>query len=291
MYALDYIGFGIILAALLVSNSFEPFHTLFSLDNPAIQYPHAEHERVPTPMLYVYAIAIPFASIAAYLLLTRSSAHKLHVSLLGLGITLVLAELLTNIIKNAVGRPRPDLLSRCKPKAGTPTTGLVGIDVCTETDPHTLQDGWRSFPSGHSSFSFAGLGYLALHLAGQLRALHTGADLPRFLICLIPLLAAGGVAVSRLEDYRHDPYDVTVGSLLGFTVAYFSYRRYFPRLRSANCAEPYAVSVDGSRLKGRDEEMGNGGVRDAGEFELAPTDESDGEDEGLPLHANENGAR
>ncbi len=68
-----------------------------------------------------------------------------------------------------VGRPRPDLLARCKPTPGTPTSTLVAIDVCTETDHHTLHDGWRSFPSGHSSFSFAGLGFLSLFFAGQMR--------------------------------------------------------------------------------------------------------------------------
>lgn len=61
-----------------------------------------------------------------------------------------------------MGRARPDLIARCKPKEGTPEHELVTYLVCTETDHHTLHDGFRSFPSGHSSFSFAGLGYLSL---------------------------------------------------------------------------------------------------------------------------------
>lgn len=61
-----------------------------------------------------------------------------------------------------MGRPRPDLIDRCKPKEGTERDKLVGIEICTETEHHRLHDGWRSFPSGHSSFAFAGLGYLAL---------------------------------------------------------------------------------------------------------------------------------
>ena len=65
-------------------------------------------------------------------------------------------------MKNAVGRPRPDLLARCKPREGTPVQGLVGVEVCGEGDGHLLRDGWRSFPSGHSSLAFCGLGYLAL---------------------------------------------------------------------------------------------------------------------------------
>lgn len=286
MYALDYIGFGFLLAAFLFSRTFLPFHRMFSLDDEAIQYPHAEHERVPTAILYIYAIAIPFGVITAYLLIGRASAHKLHVSLLGLGITLVLTEFLTNIGKNAIGRPRPDLLDRCDPASNTPKTGLVNYSVCTETDQGMLQDGWRSFPSGHSSFSFAGLGYLALHLAGQLGALRTGANLPSLLLCLLPLLAAAGVAISRLEDYRHDPYDVTAGSLLGITVAYVCYRRYFPRLRSANCSEPFALATEHMLLKQRDEEMGAENARGVGEFELTADDDSENGEEREPMQVN-----
>lgn len=74
----------------------------------------------------------------------------------------MLATFLTAVVKNSVGRPRPDLVARCKPKKGTPEHSLVTIEVCTEESHHTLHDGWRSFPSGHSSLAFSGLGYLAL---------------------------------------------------------------------------------------------------------------------------------
>lgn len=50
------------------------------------------------------------------------------------------------------------------------------------------------------------------------------------------------IAISRLDDYRHDVYDVTCGSILGLLVAYFSYRRYYPALRSSACDIPYGKS-------------------------------------------------
>ena len=74
----------------------------------------------------------------------------------------MLTTFLTDVVKNSVGRPRPDLIARCKPKDGTPEHTLITIGSCTETDHHVLHDGWRSFPSGHSSLAFSGLGYLAL---------------------------------------------------------------------------------------------------------------------------------
>jgi diacylglycerol diphosphate phosphatase/phosphatidate phosphatase len=174
-----------------------------------------------------------------------------------------------------VGRPRPDLLARCVPISSTPRDKLVTIAVCTQTHHHTLHDGWRSFPSGHSSFSFAGLGYLSLFLAGQLRIFaHTApsaqghveklvrGDLVRALVCGVPLLGATMIAISRCQDYRHDVWDVTVGGLLGWTVTYWSYRRYWPRLGSGRCEEPYAgppgVEGDGyGRVRDVEEGLGS----------------------------------
>lgn len=102
--------------------------------------------------------------ILVWAIIFRPGGHKLHVTILGLFISLILTSFLTDIVKNSVGRPRPDLIARCKPAKGTPEHSLVTIDVCTETHHHTLHDGWRSFPSGHSSFAFSGLGYLALYV-------------------------------------------------------------------------------------------------------------------------------
>jgi diacylglycerol diphosphate phosphatase/phosphatidate phosphatase len=180
---------------------------------------------------------------------------------------------ITDAVKNAVGRPRPDLISRCKPAIGTAKDELVTIDVCTETDRHTLQDGWRSFPSGHSSFAFSGLGFLALFFAGQMHVFRPRADLSRALLAIVPLLGAAMIAISRCEDYRHDVYDVTCGSVLGMAVAYFSYRRYYPRLRSPKCDEPFP-SRESSFNEGfgkvrNDEET----ARTATEFELSDEEE------------------
>jgi diacylglycerol diphosphate phosphatase/phosphatidate phosphatase len=223
-------------------------------------------------MLFLYSIGIPFAVVLIALIVFRASSHKFHVSLLGLAISLVLASSLTNLAKNAIGRPRPDFLDRCKARPGTPQGSLVGIEVCTETNAHTLQDGWRSFPSGHSSFAFSGLGYLALWGAGQLHVFRPHANLLRGLLCLLPIVAAAGIAISRLEDYRHDPYDVSAGSLLGIIVAYASYRRYFPTLKSGVCDSPIPRRSDSMPLK-HDEEVAVN--RETGDFELADDEASD----------------
>jgi hypothetical protein len=83
-------------------------------------------------------------------------------------------------MKNLFGRPRPDLLSRCQADyanaiqfaagalAPDGTTLRVSQTICQNTDKSIMNDGFRSFPSGHSSFSAAGLVYLSLFLAAKL---------------------------------------------------------------------------------------------------------------------------
>ncbi|CAN8097723.1 unnamed protein product [Discula destructiva] len=287
-YAPDYLGLALLgTLYLLLATLATPFHRLFSPADLAIAFPHAETERVPVALNVLLAGALPLLLATALNLLTRARTHKHHVTVLGLLIALALTSFLTDTVKNAVGRPRPDLLARCKMAPGTPRDGLVGIDVCTETRHHVLHDGWRSFPSGHASFSFAGLGYLSLFLAAQTRvfvvvvggggggedgkALFARGDLSRALLCLGPLLGAALIAISRCEDYRHDVWDVTAGATLGYVVAYWSYRRYWPALSSWRCQEPYAGPSGGDgdegplygRLRDEEEGIGGGGGGDA----------------------------
>lgn len=255
---------------------------MFTVDDLRISFPHAEHERVPVGMYFhlellrlhflisgpvmnfVYAFFIPLGVLVLYNLIMRSSVAKHEVTYLSFLISIALTLFLTDVIKNAVGRPRPDLLDRCHPKPGTKPHTLVTIDVCTTPDGHKLQDGWRSFPSGHSSFSFSGLGFVSLYFAGQFQIFRTatgGRDLSRALFCLTPLVGAALIAISRCEDYRHDVYDVCVGSALGFTVAYWSYRRHWPSLTSPLCAQPYPPPGSDSQIWQRlqDEEAGDAG--------------------------------
>ncbi|KAF2012629.1 PAP2-domain-containing protein [Aaosphaeria arxii CBS 175.79] len=280
-YASDYVGLAILLTGWILLIMFvEPFHRMFSLDNLAIQFPHAEVERVSVTWLFIYAGAVPLGLLITWSLALRPGAHKSHVTILGWFISLILTLFLTDIIKNAVGRPRPDLIARCKPEKGTPAHQLVTFEICTEEDHHVLHDGWRSFPSGHSSFAFSGLGYLALFIAGQCHVFRPRTDLARVLLALAPLLGAVLIAISRCEDYRHDVYDVTTGSLIGLSIAYFTYRRYYPPLRSAKCATPYPNPADSpagfSKVKDDEERL-----RGVEEFELDEFDEED--DEQRPL--------
>lgn len=77
------------------------------------------------------------------------------------------------------------------------------------------------------------------------------------LLVLSPLIGAVLIAISRCEDYRHDAYDVNIGSALGFAVAYGIYRKYYPNLRSSKCDAPFpsrpVAQANGYRKSGDEE--------------------------------------
>jgi diacylglycerol diphosphate phosphatase/phosphatidate phosphatase len=157
-------------------------------------------------------------------------------------------------LKNAIGKPRPDLIDRCNPKPEEMAAfllpgnfSLASHDICQQTNNAILKDGFRSFPSGHSSSTFsspepyigsslqvtgawAGLFYLSLYLSGKLHLLDSRGEVWKSFIVLVPSLGAALIAGSRIMDARHHPFDVITGSLLGIFCAWTAYRQYFPTL-------------------------------------------------------------
>lgn len=45
----------------------------------------------------------------------------------------------------------------------------------------------------------------------------------KFVIAVLPALGALLITISRTEDYRHDVYDVSTGSLIGMAITYYCY--------------------------------------------------------------------
>ncbi|KAI1621417.1 PAP2 domain protein [Exophiala viscosa] len=250
-YIIDYLII-IILAVIygFLDKLVTPFAQHFSLNNIYIQYPYAIHERVPIQLALIISGLFPAVVIAVYSLFidglfshyrgtTRKRSRysfsdrlwELHCGWLGLLLAQGAAFVITGTLKNLCGRPRPDLIDRCQPGPGSADGvpyGLVTKAICTQTDAAIMQDGFRSFPSGHSSSSFAGLFYLSLYLAAKLHVLDQKGEVWRTCIVLVPTLAASCIAMSRIMDARHHPFDVLFGSALGILCAWGSYRQYFP---------------------------------------------------------------
>ncbi|KAF2834290.1 PAP2-domain-containing protein, partial [Patellaria atrata CBS 101060] len=245
----------ILIAAFTAIDAVEPFHQEFSLRNYTLQYKYAVHERIPVPELVVLVCFVPAVVIAIYTLVIdgifshqpsvpgsgfrrklagryrfKDRLWELNCGILGLFLSVGAAFTVTGALKNAIGKPRPDLIDRCQPNVMQDPTpwGLVNHTVCTQTDNHILKDGFRSFPSGHSSTAFAGLFYLSIYLAAKLHVLDSKGEVWKSFIVIIPSLGASLIAGSRIMDARHHPFDVLSGSALGMLVAWGSYRQYFP---------------------------------------------------------------
>ena len=101
-------------------------------------------------------------------LLWRRKLWELNTGLMGLCLAVASAFFFTQGMKNLFGKPRPDLLSRCKPNLANLATNAVGgfgndvplwnelqsWTICTQTNKAILNDGFQSFPSGHSSCEY-----------------------------------------------------------------------------------------------------------------------------------------
>lgn len=100
---------------------------------------------------------------------------------MGLGVSLAGAFMITEGLKDLVGKPRPDFLARCKPDVSLinqyAVSGLgavvdnapilVDYHICRDQSSFVTNDGFAAWPSGHSSFSWAGMLYLTFFLCAK----------------------------------------------------------------------------------------------------------------------------
>ncbi|KPU75513.1 uncharacterized protein Dana_GF11605, isoform B [Drosophila ananassae] len=182
----------------------------------------------------------------------------------------------TSLLKITVGRPRPDYFYRCFPD------GVMVLNNHTEMGwdasildfnctgiPSEINEGRKSFPSGHSSFAFASFGFIAYYVGAKLHAFDARGRGHTWRLCLsvIPLMIALMVAVSRTCDYHHHWQDVTFGGIIGLFAGYVSYRQYYPSIFGPDAGKPLVRwpsnrKNEYQRLKPseEDEEQVNGGI-------------------------------
>lgn len=174
-----------------------PNHRPFSPVDPDISFPYVEHEKISTGVLAVISLIVP-ALVTAFVALVfipgptvpkgtsksiiwRNKLWEWNTAWMGLALGLAITFFFTEGLKSLIGKPRPDLLSRCNLDPAVvqqfalggegnqlPLWNLlVSYTSCRQPDISKLNDGFASFPSGHSSFSWAGMLYLALYLCSK----------------------------------------------------------------------------------------------------------------------------
>lgn len=171
-------------------------HENFPVTNSFSSFPFTEHETVPPWLLVTLSAGLPIIVIPIISLIFipghtvppgtpksliwKRKLWELHVGWLGFALSIASTWFITNSTKNLLGKPRPDFLARCNPDISNWTDFIVGgvdvgngfqrlvsAEICQGVEGRDLQDGFRSYPSGHSSSSMAGLGYLSLFIASK----------------------------------------------------------------------------------------------------------------------------
>ncbi|KAF9563094.1 lipid phosphate phosphatase 1 [Agrocybe pediades] len=228
------------------------FERDFDLSDPLIHHPHKKNQ-VSSFVNQNVALFVPLLCFIVVGCVTRSLL-LIHHGAIGLCASRGLARLITESLKHGIGRLRPDFLARCK--------WDTILKEC-QGHKHTILDGRKSFPSGHSSTAFSGMFFLSLWIAGQTAAWCFAAPkspaslrssrMCIFLLTLLPIFWAAHVAITRIQDYRHHKEDVIVGSLLGCLCAWVSYLMFWPNpmslssYRSGTMGQPRLLYVDEDR--------------------------------------------
>ncbi|KPA82912.1 phosphatidic acid phosphatase protein-like protein [Leptomonas pyrrhocoris] len=144
------------------------------------------------------------------------------------------------VLKVYAGSLRPDYLDRLKTAGYTrsvkslPDPKSEPEFYCKLMDSHPdLKEGRLSFPSGHSSTSFAVFTVMSFFFVAYLRPFARQASFTRLLICLCPLIVPTICAVSRTRDYKHHFSDIVAGALIGIACALMAFYGSFRQVGGA----------------------------------------------------------
>ncbi|TLD04087.1 hypothetical protein PgNI_11167 [Pyricularia grisea] len=215
-----------------------------------IVYPQFAHPYRPqiitSEQAGVMAIATP---IIVFLLaqIRIRSFWDLNNSIFGVLYAVVGGTLFQVIIKWLIGGLRPNFLDVCQPdisrasRPGGNSTGLEGtgfggimytFEICSAMDDGDKRRGvfnaLQSFPSGHTTTSFAGFIFLYLYLNAKLKVFSNyHPSFWKLTLIYAPVLCATLIGGSLTVDQSHNWYDVVAGAIIGTVFAFSAYRTVF----------------------------------------------------------------
>lgn len=218
------------LGSFLIGQFSYPFCKGFRWDDASINMPFAAEETFPTWSLVPIAVApvLLYGAVIFWFPLRKlkfahssDASPRLQLWLEWNTWALIQAQafmfqiMFVDTMKLYAGRLRPDFLARLQSVGVAPQD--IGQTVwyhCDLMSNPVIRQGRLSFPSGHSSTSFAAMVPLAAFLVYHLRPWFYGCVI-RLVVCVLPLYVSFIVAISRTRDNRHHFADILAGSIIG----------------------------------------------------------------------------
>lgn len=239
----------ILVVFMVYGSTFPPRYHEFLTSDISIQNEYKDENTtlVPIPVLLFISVGLPifqfvFCSIFCKTLTRIRKCWDIYIGLLVLCGAMATQLMITCILKNICGLPRPDLISRCQPHYTQPVPigTLSSVDICSNDNIALLQEGFRTFPSGHSSTVFCGMILSSLNISAKLQVFDQRGISIKIFTAIGPVMIACFVSCTRISDNRHFLKDVIGGLLIGTCVAIIYYIQYFPWISNiSNCGRAY----------------------------------------------------
>ncbi|KXS11554.1 acid phosphatase/Vanadium-dependent haloperoxidase [Gonapodya prolifera JEL478] len=241
-HAFDWVGGVLAVVAGFAVGRINPNERSFFPTDDSISYAWKDD----TYPAWALAFPLPVFPLVLFILvsgLVRKRWDEVHRATLGLLVAGGMTLLVTNVLKVSVGRLRPGFIDACLPDPALVSLALSAPPGSARSLPPSSCTGpasriinaRQSFPSGHTSYSFAGLGMVGAYVwervsfgkrrrgkrgawfDGELRERGRRVSLIAFEILgvLVPVMGAALVGISRIEDNKHHWSDVFAGALIG----------------------------------------------------------------------------
>ena len=143
-----------------------------------------------------------------------------------LGLGVLIERSVIDLTKRTIGELRPHFISVCYPEikkyhelcSNTQPSTYIET-TCPGADQDHVKEARVSFPSGHSSFIFYGAVAGIIYIRSQLIAPSRGLVRNVFIAFQFGyFLLALYVAISRVKDYWHHPWDILAGAIVGTVI-------------------------------------------------------------------------
>ncbi|EAX90635.1 PAP2 superfamily protein [Trichomonas vaginalis G3] len=178
-------------------------------------FPHPGKSTIPTWLAIVLVAVIGIVTILVLFAISYKfpkicRKFNVYSALWNCAAVVGVSSILVDVLKNYVGRPRPDMIALCGENfTGAYSTCKSGVSKSA------FNDNYRSWPSGHSSSAMSGFIYLALLIQKSLIFSRT---IGTFIAALYILFALY-IGATRIRDFKHHTDDVLAGFFIGYIIS------------------------------------------------------------------------